>query len=418
MRKLLLIILLTLLVLPLSTAAQDTTETPPEPSETTPFLHALSLIPNTAAVRDATPIFSYADYHAAMEARGMAVPQSLSGYLDGGEADGPLFPSLPPAGPGMMMQYLYVGGPEYPQTVGFDFFQVAQAAEFGVPPAMGQILIGDFETDAILAAYDRRGYTTEREDELGTLLCPADGCDTGTKQNLRENNPANPFGGYLGRSEPIFVGDGVLLNSAADNVVGAMTATYEGGASSLADTPEFQALANVLAAYPYVSAVMAISPLAVTTLDPRMMTENPEAAEALLASLEAEPLEPYVMAAFASAADGENEYGLTMLVYVNADAAQDAAAVLDNRLATMQSMRTQETYAGILNAAGTLEPASVIEDEATGLSVVVVRVTAPQPVNEEIDGQIVRSSHLPFNRFVQMLHMRDTNWLVWGGSDE
>jgi hypothetical protein len=346
----------------------------------------------------------------------MPVPESLSGYLDSGEADGPLSPSLPPAGPSTMMQYLYAGGPEYPQTVGFDFFEVAQAVEFGIPPGMGQVLIGDFETDAILAAYGLRGYTPERDVELGTLLCPADGCDTGTKQNLRGTNPANPFGGHLGRSEPIFVGDGVLLNSAVDTVVEAMAATYEGSASSLADAPEFQAIAGVLAEYPYVSAVMAVSPLAVTTLDPRMMTENPEIAERLMRGIEAEPLAPYQLAAFASAADGENEYGLALLVYVNADAAQDAAAVIDNRLATLESMRARQLYADILSAAGTLEPAQVVTDEPTGLSVVVVRVTRTQPTNVVVDGDIVRS-HLAFNRFVQMVYGRDTNWLVWGGGE-
>jgi hypothetical protein len=406
-----LIALCLLFALAFSGAAQDATEISPEPSEMTPFLRALSLIPNTSAVREATPVFSYADYHAALEARGMPVPESLSGYLDGGEADGPLSTSLPPAGPSTMLQYLFAGGPEYPQTVGFDFFEIAQAVEFGTPPAMGQVLLGDFDTAMILDAYTQRGYTA-----VDDLLCPADGCDTGMKQNIAERNPANPFGGHLGRSEPIFVGDGVLLNSPDEPLVEAMAAAYDGSASSLADAPEFQAIAGVLAEYPYVSAVMAVSPLAVTTLDPRMMTENPEAAEALLASLEAEPLAPYTMTAFASAADGENEYGLALLVYVNAAAAQDAAAVIDNRLAALESVRTRQTYADILNAAGTLEPAQVVTDEATGLSVVVVRVTAPQPTNEEMDGQIVRS-HLAFNRFVQMLYMRDTNWLVWGGEE-
>jgi hypothetical protein len=400
-------------VLAFTGAAQDAIETAPEP---TAFMRALSLIPNTAAVREATPIFSYADYHAALEARGMPVPESLAGYLDGGEADGPLAPTLPPAGPSAMLPYLFAGGPEYPQTVGFDFFQVAQAAEFGTPPGMGQILIGDFDTAMIFAAYMLRGYTAVDEDEHGTLLCPADGCDTGTKQNLRGTDPANPFGGHLGRSEPIFVGDGVLLNSPDDTLVEAMVEAHADSASSLADAPEFQAIAGVLAAYPYVSAVMAVSPLAVTTLDPRAMTENPEAAEALMASLEAEPLAPYVMAAFASAADGENEYGLALLVYVNADAAQDAAAVIDNRLATLESMRTRQLYADLLNQIGTLEPAQVVTDEATGLSVVVVRVAGAQPTNEEVDGQIVRS-HLAFNRFVQMIYMRDTNWLVWSGGE-
>ena len=57
---------------------------------------------------------------------------------------------------------------------------------------------------------------------------------------MREINPGNPFGGHLGRSEPIFVGDGVLLNSPIDTLVDAMVAAYQDSAPSLADTPEFR----------------------------------------------------------------------------------------------------------------------------------------------------------------------------------
>src|SRR5688500_15472453 len=108
-----LLILCMLFVLAFTGAAQDATDTPAEPS---PFLRALSLIPDSAAVRESTPILSYADYHAAIESRGMTVPESLAGYLAGGEEAGPLYPALPPAGPNGILRYLGNGGPEYPQT--------------------------------------------------------------------------------------------------------------------------------------------------------------------------------------------------------------------------------------------------------------------------------------------------------------
>jgi hypothetical protein len=162
---------------------------------------------------------------------------------------------------------------------------------------------------------------------------------------------------------------------------------------------------------------MAVSPLSVSLLDPLAMTRDTEAAEALLADLETMPLQPYQIAAFASVADGEREYGLALLVYVNAEAAQQAAASIDERLAALKSVRTQQTYADLLAETGTLEPAQVVSDDATGLSVVVVRVTTPQPVNEEVDGQIV-ASHRGYVRFLQMLVSRDTNWLSWSSSEE
>lgn len=404
-----------LLMLVFTGAAQDGTE--PTPSdEPTGFMQVLSLIPDTSDVRLSEPIFSYADYHAGIEARGMDVPESLAGYLSGGEPDGPLFPALPPTGPSGIKSSLGNGGPTYPITVGFDFFQIAHTAEFGVPPVTGQVLIGDFNEFEIRTVYMLRGYTIERADETGTLLCPAAGCAEGTTMNIRERNPANPFGGEFGRSEPIFVGANVLLNSTDDALVEQMAAAYTDRIPSLADAPEFQALDNILAVYPYLSAVMAVNPLNLGQLDPFWIEREPEIAERLIASIEAAPLAPYQLAAFASAADEENEYGLALLVFVNADAAQAAAAIIDNRLAVMESGRTQQTYADLLNERGTLEPAQVVMDDATGLSVVVIRVTGNQPTSEEVDGQIVWS-HRMFQRFVDMIYTRDTSWLVWGGTE-
>ena len=404
----------------LTTTAQDATGTPEAPAaespEPSPFLRALSMIPNTAEVRASEPILSYADYRAAIESRGLPVPESLGAFLASDEPDIPLFPTLPQAGPNELLRNLVRGGPDFPITVGFDFFQIAQAVEFGLPPTAGKILIGDFDETIIRTVFALRGYTIERADESGTLLCPAAGCADGQRTNASGRNPANPFGGDLGRSEPVFVGENLLLNSPDDVLVESMIAAYQDSASSLADMPEFQALAHTLDAYPYLSAVTVFNPFPLTSLDPRVMTQNPEAGEALLAELEAAPLAPYLVTALASAADAEHEYGLALLVFANAGAAEQAAAVIDNRLETMKSVRTQQTYADILTEIGTLEPAQVVTDDATGLSVVVVRVTGDLPSNQQPDGTAERS-HLPFQRLLQMVFMRDTNWLVWSAGE-
>ena len=90
-----LIILLALFVLTLTSVAQDAAE--PEPL---PFMRALSLIPDTALVREATPLFSYADYHAALAARGIERPERLVAFLDDREVYGPILPALPLSGHG------------------------------------------------------------------------------------------------------------------------------------------------------------------------------------------------------------------------------------------------------------------------------------------------------------------------------
>jgi hypothetical protein len=364
-------------------------------------------------VRNGPQMFSYADYHASLASRGLSVPENAARLL---ECDLKNEPAVRALGYGAynLLQYVWSEGANYPETIGFDFFQVAQAVEISTIPLASQILIGDFDPGLIEEAYTRRSYTVERQDEQGMLLCPFGDCSEGMASDpAKYRNLANPFGGMVGRNELLFVGDGVLLNSATIPEIEAMIDAYASGGPSLADDPAYQALANVLAGYPYVNVVLAYSPLAVGHLNAAALARNPE----LAAGLEAHPISQYAAMAFASTSDGETETGLALLVYANADAAQEAAAAIDNRLAVLTSAETQQTYRELLGEVGTLEPTTVVTDEATGLSVVVVSVTKPQPSNEAVDGEIAWS-HRILVRFVRMVHDRDVHWLVWGSGEE
>lgn len=402
MRKFLLIVLV---LVTLSAAAQE--------AEPTDFMRALALIPDTAATREGAPIISYADYYAGLAARGYLPPPNWALFEMTQLI--PLPAALPPAGPRQMLQNLSVGAPEYPQVVGFDFFQIEQGIEIGMPPAQGQVLAGGFDEAAVVAAYSARGYTVEQESDAGLLLCPEAGCDAGTATNLREINPGNPFGGHLGRSEPIFVGDDILLNSPNIEIVQSLIETYTADAPSLADAPEFAAVAAVLADFEYVSAVSAYSPQAFSPLTAEMLNMDAAAFKQFMAGIDAVPLPPFELVAMASATDDEHEYGLALVVYADADAAETAAAALDDRLTTLESLRTRQVYAEIFEDIGTLEPARVITDEASGMSVVVVQVTAERPPNTEVDGRLIWS-HRPFQLFERMVIMRDTGWLIPGGA--
>ena len=415
-----LLIVVAMLWLAFTGAAQDATSTPD--TEPSPFLHALSLIPDTPAVRAGMPLFSYADYHASIASRGLTVPESFSAREPRGNNDDPVVRALA-GGAYTMLQYVWIEGANYPQTVGFDFFQVRQAVEMGTSPLPTQILIGHFDPAAIHAAYTQRDYEVERQDEQGMLLCPFGDCAAGMVSDpVNYRNPANPFGGAVGRNELMFVGNGVLLNSASTPELDAMIDTYTGSAPSLADDPAFVALANVLDEYPYVNVVTAYSPLELGTPAVLAFTRDQGFVDRRTAALDANPISPYAAVALASTADSENEYGLVLLVYANADAAQDAAAALDNRLAMLESINVlqssgeQKTFAEIYNEAGTLAPAQVVTDDATGLSVVVVSVSAPIPSNEAVDGTILRS-HLLHAMLIKMIYDRDLPWLVWGGAE-
>lgn len=383
--------------------AQDT---PAE--EPSALLRMFAHIPDTSDIRAALPVVSFADYHAALEARGIALPADWTAL----EADNPslvLF-SLPPAGPSNLLQYLMVGGSEYQALLGFDFFDIAQAAEIGTPPPFGQILLGEIDPAAVTAAYTARGYTGDITPS-GTLLCPPAGCDQGFMLNLRERNPANPFGGNLGRSELSFVAEDMLFNTPDDNLLAVMTATVSSGTPTLADAPEFQALAAALDGYPFVSAVIAISPATLTGFD-EITFASGEQLEQMKALMADNPLPPYLLAGLASAGDADAEYGVALLVYADTATAETAAAAIDARMA-LTSNRLPVPYAEVYGDVGTLEPARVFTDDATGLSVVILQITGEIPALEGEDGRPVMA-HRPFQRIVQGLYARDALWLVTG----
>jgi hypothetical protein len=406
--------LLILFALAFTTTAQDPTGTPD--AEPTTLMRALSLIADTPAVQDGAPVVSYGGHHDALLARGLPVPANWGFFELLGAPSAVLF-SFSGAGMSEMAPNLVIGGPDYMRTVGFDFFQIEAAIEIGIPPMQGQILLGTFSADAVIAAHRARGYTVEAGGEEGTLLCPADGCDSGQKTRPAERDMSNPFGGRLGQMKPLFVGEGLIVAGDYD-VLRALIAPLTTSARSpgdpekervLADLPAYQAVANALAAYPFVPAVM--------IFDPADLQPGPAPDDAAQAILDANPLPPFELIAIASGATEEPrvEDGVMLLVYADAADAETAAASIDARL-ELSSFITQTSYAEVFSASGTLEPAQVLTDEATGLSLVMLRVSSS---DLPLEGETGRSllAHRAFSRFMQGIINRDTLWLTTTGAE-
>lgn len=386
--------------------AQDT---PAE--EPSAFFQMLSVIPDTPDIRGAIPVLSFADFHAALTARGIDVPANWAA-VEEDDLRLILF-SLPPAGPANLLQTLAVGGPEYLSLLGFDFFDIGQAAEIGTPPPFGYILLGEIDPAAVAAAYEARSYTADTTPS-GVLLCPPAGCAEGFRLNLRERNPANPFGGNLGRSELAYVAEDILLNSPDDDLLAIMAATVSSDTPTLADAPEFQALDAALADFPYLSAVIAITPATLTDFDVINFGTAEQIAQ-IEATMAENPLPPYLLASFASASDADAELGLALFVYPDAASAEAAAAAIDARMA-LPSNRLPVPYAEVYGDVGTLEASRVFTDEATGLSVVILQITGELPALVGEDGRPVMA-HRPFQRIMQGVYARDALWLVVGAPE-
>jgi hypothetical protein len=131
--------------------------------------------------------------------------------------------------------------------LGFSLVDVDQAVLFGQPPAMGLVMHGDFNFDAVHSALRERGYEVVSDGGV-EVYCPEGDCSLTTSMDLGNRNPANPFGGTFGRREAFaLVPDaGLILNSADAQVVMDMLAAGAGTVAAAADEAAHTAMIAAL----------------------------------------------------------------------------------------------------------------------------------------------------------------------------
>lgn len=378
-----------------------------------PLLQLLALTPDIPEVLENVPAISFIDYAALETAR-----PGVGDFASGAEFNAARAARDESAGIWMANMQRLIAGPQglaqaalsdgsSRDLVGFDLFDVDQALTFGVPPSIGNILLGDFDNGAIVAAYEARDYAVTQNEGV-VILQRADG-EPGYTQSLAESNRAIPFGGELGRREPIALLDGLLLNSADETIVQALVATATGEQRSLTARPSMVAAAEALTSGE-------ASLLQAAFLDPRHVAITPMNMGPIFQALEAQPspeeleamLEPqtvegygplpfYTMAVMADLQLGGDQVATLALVYDDEAEAEAAAAELATRLALFRDRVARRDEQPLIEM---VEGASVAEPEvfaaSNGKFVALASVYYPQPENVLVDmltGEPVPADH-------------------------
>jgi len=391
------------LLLPFTALAQD--------DESSPLLDMLALVPDNPQARGA--ILSYVDYRAVESTRpGAAQPQNWAEWNALQEADDPSAGLWMAAflgvasGPSNFLSYLGQFEP-MPQVMGFDWFDIDRALTYGEPPSMGNVIAGDFDSDSIIAAFEARGFEQSELNGL-PLLCSDAGCDAGMELDLQARDLANPFGGELGRKEPLVIAPGYLMDSADYEQVEGMTEAYTDDQDSLADAPDFRAAANIASANGTLVQAQFVN---FALLSAPFFSDNPtEIAE------EAGVLPLYQLAAIVHRVEGEDEIAEIILIYGNETNAQDAAITLQDRISKYTSIAIQRPLTEILEEREiTLQEPKVVQDEETGKWATLIDFKSPvpnqQPVEGELGSQLIQSA-LNYRLLISMLYQRDLGWLT------
>ncbi|MCI0712327.1 MAG: hypothetical protein L0154_19390 [Chloroflexi bacterium] len=404
-RTLVLITLLLAVVTPI--AAQDDSQ------NNHPLLDLLAYVPDTETAR---AFIYYADFHTSAETV-LGEPQESTrqawealGYPD--DLWIGWLPFTLPSWGSTLMVMMEDGG----QSTGFEVTTIDRTLYFGQPPAQANILQGDFDTEAIVAAYTAESHEVQERDDV-TLLCSVDGCEDGLTTDLERHNLANPFGGQLGRREPIALLDGLILNSPDINVVEAMLATGAGEESSLAESPDYQAAVAVATQMGALRQAVLLSPEHPSFWDvDQVIPLNVPAEERQILQDRVTLLPPYnlIMMADTATVDADTQAGRVLLVYDSEADANLAIEVLQTNLSPngVTSMNEKEALHTIMTERGEMG-FEVIADEATGRYIAVLSLQGPLVQLPEPDETAPTFAGMQFRLFLMMLNQRDTLWLIY-----
>lgn len=391
--------------------------------ETPPLVDMLALIPDDAAVNEN---FSFVDYRAVTAAREGAATITSAEEFEALNADESLERDLFWAayfgirsGPSDFLSNLRVVAEGMLEVTGIDPFSIEQALTYGSPPGMVDVYAGEFNQAQIAALHSLRGFSQNTTEGGLTLWCGNEECD-GMQMNIADRNPANPFGGNLGRQQSLLVGDDVVASSASTARLEQMAAAIAGNSPTLADNPDFAAAAEAITQEGLLLQAWFIHPAQIPALTESAM------AQAFGSSLTADELKalidqmtenylsmpPYNLLVFADTATESEQIALVALVYHRVEDAEAAAEVLPQRIENYASIRTQAPLPEMLDERGVTAVETEVYDGAER-AVVLVRLRAPLASSETIeDSDRLTASSMVFNLISNMLFQRDTGWLA------
>ncbi len=400
-----LIVIIGILVLAIPTiSAQDSAED---------LLELLNTVPDTDTIRQ--NLITFIDYENLFESRA-GTPQ-LNSIAALEILPAPIQQTFRAAlrginsGPAIFTNVLLYGS-EWRETIGFDFMDIDRALAYGNPPDNVDILVGEFDLDAIDEAFTARGYTADDFGDM-TIWCPEIGCDAGLEIDFELRNEANPFGGDLGRQQPLLVSDRIIANSAVEASYILVEDAIGDRFDSLADNATYRAAVGAIEGDNLIIQGAFLHP-ALVILDPSVTMSVP-ADEVDEMMREVEVLSPWDVAMIADTATDSEEVVYVILVYRELALAEEAVATIPERINTMNSIMTEEPFQALFSVRGVEEViGTVVTDEENERFMAVLEFRAPLPDNTEDDmGTLTQSSRV-YQLLISMVYSRDLIWLATG----
>lgn len=305
--------------------------------------------------------------------------------------------------------------PEAQTVMGFDVTAIEQSLTYGAPPSNVTVLMLDYDTDAVIAAHETRGYTVTPLTEGYTLLCGASGCENGSQVDFANRSDGNIFGGSLGRSQPTLLAPRMIVSSADGGLVRFAGDVLSGAQRSYRSIYETVARAMIPAGEGYLLQAVVFPHTPTYYSDPlsflNLSAEERQAAYDQLAETFI-PIPPARQVGIADTVVDGQQHVVIALTYGSESEAQAAAEVLIEKIRTTQSIVARRAFGELLDERGVTE---MTADVFTYDGQYAARVTLVAPLADDTaTGELssLQSSSMIFNIFVTGLMQRDLGWLM------
>ena len=203
-----------------------------------------------------------------------------------------------------------------------------------------------------------------------TIWCGPSGCQKGLEITM-DREFGNPFGGLIGRREPIFVSQHTLLDSPDVDILAGMLNASNGKSMALSADAEIRALVEAADSR---GAIMQIRFLGSETLRPvKSLSQDSQTSI---------PLPPFNQAAIAHLSEGSQQIAALLLAYDNSDQATAGARALYNRLSQWTEVNGDKTYVElIIDGGGALQSPETYHSLLTDSYVSMILISyQPQPL--------------------------------------
>ncbi len=351
-----------------------------QPSRTAaddPFGKLLAMVPNDEIGHGEFTELAYTNYRAlaeAWEVSGLTYDDVLNGT-----GNSALWLTLTAASDTLTVENTPAFFAGMQDALGFTMLNVDQAVWYGWPPLHGYVVVGNFDLDAVRAALDLRGFSPTKMNDI-EMWCGETGCDHGKEQNFQQVNSANIFGGRLGRSEPIALLPGLLLDSPSLDTLGGLIGVQVQQQSSLLDVADYRAFLETITAQGTVLEAYTVNPNLIYTWEQFPLPSDRR--DRVIASVKAfGELPVYKFVGMAHVWNDGEFYAEIILLYDDVTTAEIASQEVYTRLAHAMPMSSgsyqsyQEQYAQA--ASGELLPPTVIEGQGYAAAVVGWRWDRP-----------------------------------------